>query len=133
MDGHFGILRIDYSNPEGENMKCPNCGAQIGDFKGETYVCQYCRSTFQKHEFDPGWTGKSEDTPVKEIHHHYHREAPDKLSAGMGCLCFLFFPIGWFIYFLNRDSSPKKAKAALIIAVIMTALIMIGIASGNGN
>ncbi len=36
-------------------MKCPNCGAQIGDFKGETYVCQYCRSTFHQSEFDPGW------------------------------------------------------------------------------
>lgn len=116
-------------------MKCPNCGAQIGDFKGETYVCQYCRSTFHRHEFDPGWKIESEEksAPVKEIHHYHHQEPPDRLSTGMGCLCFLFFPIGWFIYFLNRESSPRKAKAALIIAVIMTVLLMIGIASGNGN
>lgn len=114
-------------------MKCPNCGAQIGDFKGETYICQYCRSSFHRHEFDPGWKDESESASVKEIHHYHHQEAPDRLSTGMGCLCFLFFPVGWFIYFLNRDSSPRKAKTALIIAVIMTVFIMIGIATGNGN
>jgi hypothetical protein len=114
-------------------MKCPNCGAQIGSFKGDTYICDYCRSTYHRRELEPDWKPEPTEDTVKEIHHYHHQEAPDRLSAGMGCLCFLFFPIGWFIYFLNRESSPKKAKAALIIAVIMTVLLMIGIASGNGN
>ncbi len=114
-------------------MKCPNCGAQIGDFKGETCVCQYCRSVFHKREFDPEWNSESDKSAVQEIHHYHHQEPPDRLSTGMGCLCFLFFPVGWFIYFLNRESSPRKAKTALVIAVIMTVLLMIGIASGNGN
>jgi len=33
----------------------------------------------------------------------------------------------------ETTAPPKKAKAALIIAVIMTILIMVSFASGNGN
>lgn len=113
-------------------MKCPNCGAQLGDSDSETYTCKYCNSAFHASEFDPGWK-KDQDTPnVTEIHHHHH-EVPDKLSMGLGCLCFFFFPIGWIIYFLYRNSSPRKARTAMIIAAIMTVFFIITIASGDGT
>jgi hypothetical protein len=114
-------------------MKCPNCGAQLGKFSGETYTCEYCRSTYHASEFDPGWKPEQDSGEVREIHHH-HYEAPDRLSAGLGCLCFFFFPIGWIIYFLYKDSSPAKARTAMIIAAVMTVLFLIGIASsGTGG
>ena len=110
-------------------MKCPNCGAQIGAFEGDTFTCDYCRSSFHRSEFDPGWSPQQDNT-VREIH-HYHHEVPDRLSAGMGCLIFLFFPIGWIIYFLYRDSSPRKARTAMVIAAVMTVLFLVGILSGG--
>jgi hypothetical protein len=110
-------------------MKCPNCGAQIGKIEGEIYTCEYCRSTYHARELNPDWNTDQETSDVREIHHYHHREAPDKLSAGLGCLCFLFFPLGWIIYFLYRDSSPRKARTAMIIAAVMTVFILIGIAS----
>ena len=112
-------------------MKCPNCGAQIGKIEGEIYTCEYCKSTYHAGELNPDWNTDQETSNVREIHHYYHQEAPDKLSAGMGCLCFLFFPLGWIIYFLYRDSSPRKARTAMIIAAVMTVFILIGIASGD--
>jgi len=114
-------------------MKCPNCGAQIGKFESETYTCKYCRSTFHASEFDPDWNNDQDTSNVSEIHHYHHQEAPDKLSMGLGCLCFFFFPLGWIIYFLYKDSSPRKARAAMIIAAVMTIFMIIGIASGTGK
>jgi len=113
-------------------MKCPNCGAQVSKLSGETYTCEYCRSTYHAREFDPGWNENSESSGVTEIHHHYH-DASDKLSTGLGCLCFFFFPLGWIIYFLYKDSSPKKARAAMIIALVMTVFMLIGIAAGGSG
>lgn len=119
-------------------MKCPNCGAQLGTIQGDTYTCDYCRSIFHAREFDPNWGRSDEDgnegrSAVKEVHHYHHQEPPDKLSAGMGCLIFLFFPLGWIIYFLYRDSSPHKARTAMVIAAVMTGLFLIGLLSGGGN
>ncbi|MEN8209895.1 MAG: hypothetical protein ABFR50_11665 [Candidatus Fermentibacteria bacterium] len=113
-------------------MKCPNCAAQIGNIDRETYTCKYCQSTFHASEFDPDWNNNQDTSGVKEIHHYHHPETQDKLSVGMGCLSFLFFPIGWIIYFLYRDSSPRKAKVAMIIAAVMTVFFLVGIASGTG-
>ena len=118
-------------------MRCPNCGAQIGAFEGDTYTCEYCRSTYHAREFDPDWGksrnggGDASEGPVVREIHHYHHEVPDRLSAGMGCLIFLFFPIGWIIYFLYRDSSPRKARTAMVIAAVMTVLFLVGILSGG--
>ncbi|MBN2587565.1 MAG: hypothetical protein JXA64_02615 [Candidatus Fermentibacteraceae bacterium] len=112
-------------------MKCPNCGAQIGTFQGETLTCEYCRSTYHASEFDKSWKGTPAEPSVTEVHHYHHQEAPDRLSMGMGCLVFLFFPLGWIIYFLYRDSSPSKARTAMIIAAVMTVLFLIGIAGGG--
>jgi hypothetical protein len=115
-------------------MRCPNCGAQIGSFQGDTYTCEYCRSTYHAREFDPDWgksrtdgTGTQEAPVVKEIHHYHHEEAPDRLSAGLGCLIFLFFPLGWIIFFLYRDSSPRKARTAMVIAAVMTLFFLAGV------
>ena len=112
-------------------MRCPNCGAQIGKFENDTYTCEYCRSTYHASELDPDWKNEESPSSAQEIHHYHHQKAPDKLSTGLGCLCFFFFPIGWIIYFLYKDSSPKKAKTAMIIAAVMTAIWLFGIALGN--
>lgn len=112
-------------------MKCPNCGAQIGNIEGEIYTCEYCRSTYHAREFDPDWKNDQDTPDIREIHHYHHQEVPDKLSVGMGCLCFFFFPLGWIIYFLYKDSSPRKARTAMIIAAVMTVFLLIGIASGD--
>lgn len=114
-------------------MKCPNCGAQIGKIEDEVYTCEYCRSTYHAREFDQSWNKDHDTSNAREIHHYHHQEAPDKLSAGMGCLCFFFFPLGWIIYFMYKDSSPRKARTAMIIAAVMTVFVLIGIASGNGK
>ncbi|MBD3279073.1 MAG: hypothetical protein GF388_12300 [Candidatus Aegiribacteria sp.] len=114
-------------------MKCPNCGAQIGSFQGENYTCEYCRSTYHVSEFDPNWKKETEGSDVKEIHHYHHNEPPDKLSMGLGCLCFFFFPLGWVIYFLYKDSSPRKARTAMIIAAVMTAFFVIGMIFGSSD
>lgn len=116
-------------------MRCRNCSAEIAHLEGDIVVCEFCGSRFHRSEVDPSWKPQ---TPapgtVTEIHHHYHvAEKPDRLSAGLGCLIFFFFPVGWVIYFLYRDSSPRKAKAALVIAVVMTAVMIFGILSGNGG
>ncbi len=113
-------------------MKCRNCGAEIAHFKGETVVCDYCHSTFHRSEFDSTHRAGEANEPqvIKEIH-HYHDKAPDKLSAGLGCLCFFFFPLAWIVYFMYKDSSPAKARTALIIAVVMTFFMLIGIAGGT--
>jgi len=112
-------------------VKCPNCGAQIGKIDGEIYTCEYCRSTFHARELDPDWKSEKEPSPVTEIHHYHYQETPDKLSTGLGCLCLFFFPLGWIIYFLYRDSSPKKARTAMIIAAIMTIVFFVTIVSGT--
>ncbi len=114
-------------------MKCPNCGAQIGKLHDDFYTCDYCKSTFNAWEVNPGWKKDDDSGSVKEIHHYYHQEAPDRLSAGMGCLVFLFFPLGWIIYFMYRDSSPRKARTAMIIAAVMTVFFLIGMVSGGGK
>ena len=119
-------------------MKCPNCGAQLGTIQGDTYTCDYCRSTFHAREFDPDWGRSRRDgdearETVREIHHYHHQEAPDRLSAGMGCLVFFFFPLGWILYFLYRDSSPRKARTAMVIAAVMTVVFLVGLASGGGK
>jgi len=113
-------------------MKCPNCGAQLGSYSGETYICEYCRSSFHARELNPDWRNPSEEA-VKEIHHYHHSEKPDRLGAGLGCLVFFFFPLGWIIYFLYRDSSPRKARTAMIIAAVMTVFFLIGMAAGGGG
>ena len=66
---------------------------------------------------------------IREIH-HYHDE-PDRLSFGVGCLSFLFFPVGWIVWALNKDSKPRKARTALVIAIIVTAFFLIGVIGGN--
>jgi len=111
-------------------MKCPNCGAQIGRFTGESYTCEYCRSTFHRSEFDPRWSAGQDDN-VREIHHYHHQQLPDRLGGAMGCLCVLFFPLGLVLYFLYRDSFPNKARTALIITAVMFALIVLGVISGT--
>ncbi len=74
-------------------MKCPNCGAQIGNFDSETYTCKYCRSTFHASEFDPGWKNNQDSSNVTEIHHYHHQEAPDRLSMGLGVPIYSSVPI----------------------------------------
>lgn len=113
-------------------MKCRNCAAEIGKFQGETVVCEYCRSTFHRSEFDPSWKPAVPDA-VQEVHHYHHELPPDKLTPVMGCLIFFFFPLGWVIYFLYRDSSPKKARTAMIIAAVMTAMMLLGILGGGAG
>ena len=112
-------------------MKCRNCSAEIADATGEMITCEYCGSRFHRSEMDPSWKPTVSDN-VQEIHHYHHELPPDKLSVGLGCLIFLFFPLGWVIYFLYKDSSPKKAKAAMVIAAVLTVMMLIGIASGGG-
>jgi hypothetical protein len=113
-------------------MKCRNCSAEITHADGDIITCEFCGSRFHRSEVDPSWRPPQQGPAVvKEIHHYYVQEKADKLSSGLGCLCFLFFPLGWILYFLYKDSSPKKAKAALVIAVIMTVTMFIGIASGD--
>lgn len=119
-------------------MKCPNCGAQMSTFEGDSYTCEYCMSTFHASEFDgrrkpPERESGNDGQVVKEVHHYYHQETPDRLSAGLGCLIFLFFPLGWIIYFLNRDSSPKKARTAMIIAAVMTVFFLATVFTGGGK
>jgi len=116
-------------------MKCRNCSADMSRVEGDAVFCDFCGSRFLRSEVDPSWkpAGQTPGT-VTEIHHHYHvEEKPDRLSAGLGCLIFLFFPLGWVIYFLYRDSSPRKAKAALVIAAVMTVFMLVGILSGDGG
>jgi len=114
----------------------------MGTLKGDEYRCDYCMSTFHRSELDPVRgrreatkdEGTEEEQVVREVHHHYfHDEKPDRLSAGLGCLIFLFFPLGWIIYFLYRDSSPGKARTAMIIAAVMTVLFLAGIAGVGGR
>lgn len=115
-------------------MKCRNCSAEITRADGDSITCEFCGSRFHRSELDPSWRPPQQDPQVvKEIHHYYVQEKPDKLSTGLGCLCFFFFPLGWIIYFLNKDSSPKKARTAFIIAAIMTAFMFLGILSGNNH
>lgn len=114
-------------------MKCPNCGAQLGTFGDDGYTCEYCHSSFHPRELDPDWKAGGEGPAVREVHHYHHREPPDRLSAGMGCLVFLFFPLGWIIYFLYRDSSPRKARTAMIIAAVMTVFFLAGVVTGGGS
>ena len=115
-------------------MKCRNCGATISRFEGETTVCEYCHSVFHRSELDPSWKSpqSGEQQVVREVH-HYHERPPDKLSVGLGCLCFFFFPVGWIIYFLYRDSSPAKARTAMIIAAVMSVFFLVGIIFGGGS
>lgn len=105
--------------------------------EGDAYRCEYCMSIFHPREFDPGRgrpEGTDEGQMVREVHHHYYHEGtPDRLSAGLGCLILLFFPLGWIIYFMYRDSSPRKAKTALVIAAVLTVLFIAGVAGGGGR
>ena len=110
-------------------MKCPNCGAQMGAFQGETFTCDYCRSSFHRSEFDPSWSPAPENQ-VQEVHHYHHNQIPDRLGNALGCLCVLFFPIGLVFYFLYRDSYPNKARTALTITAVMFGLILLGALSG---
>jgi hypothetical protein len=132
-DGQIEPPGIDYDDREEDSMKCPNCGAQIGRLEGDLITCEYCASTFHARELDPSWKQPDQDSGVREVHHYHHQEPIDKLSAGLGCLIFLFFPLGWIIYFLYRDSSPRKARTAMIIAAVMTVFFVIGIVSGGGR
>jgi len=115
-------------------VKCRNCSAEITDPSGEMIICEYCGSRFHRSELDPSWKPPGQDPEaVREVHHYHHELPPDKLSVGLGCLIFLFFPLGWVIYFLYRDSSPKKAKAAMVIAAVLTVLMLVGILSGDSG
>ncbi len=109
-------------------MKCPNCSAQIASPEGDTFACEYCGSRFHRSELDPTWKPEEQGV-VREVHHHYHERSPDRLNPALGCLCFFFFPLAWILYFLYRGEYPRRAKAALIIALVMTGLVVLGMVS----
>ena len=113
-------------------MKCISCGADIVKQDDGRYYCDYCHSHYMPEELgiQPETGPAEEKVLVKEIH-HYHGKNPDKLSVPLGCLSFFFFPVGWVIWFLYKDSHPSKARMALLIAVISTALIAFSIFSGG--
>mgnify|MGYP001122969622 CR=1 FL=1 len=114
-------------------MKCPNCGAKLTETRSRDYRCEYCDTVYDRAEVLPS-PEPSQAAPPKEVIreiHHYH-DGPDRLSFGMGCLSFLFFPVGWIIWLLNKDSKPRKAKTALVIAIVVTAFFLVGVIGGNG-
>ena len=117
---------------EEETLKCPNCGARLEELSGRNYRCDYCDTVYAREEILPV-AEPDKATPPREVIrevHHYHDE-PDRLSFGMGCLSFLFFPVGWIIWAANKDKKPHKARTALVIAIVVTSLLALSIISGN--
>jgi len=117
---------------EEDPLKCPGCGARLQELDGGGYRCEYCDTVYARREVLPE-AEPEKAVPTKEVIreiHHYHEE-PDRLSFGMGCLSFLFFPVGWIIWAINKDSKPRKARTALVIAMIVTGIFVISLISGN--
>jgi Zn-finger nucleic acid-binding protein len=115
-------------------LKCPNCGARLEKTHSGDYRCDYCDTVYDRKEI-VGATEHSEAEQPKEVIreiHHYHDE-PDKLSFGLGCLSFFIFPVGWIIWATNKDTKPRKARTALVIAIIVTLFFLIGVIGGGGN
>lgn len=117
-------------------MKCPNCSAKLRERNGKLFYCEYCDAEFSRSEILPGSIQaeqelKQQSQIIKEIH-HYH-EKPDKLSMGMGCLSFFFFPIGIIYFLINYQDYPKKAKAALMVAGVSILLVIIANIAGSLN
>jgi hypothetical protein len=113
-------------------LKCPSCGARLREASGGDYRCDYCDTVYARREVLPE-AEPEKAVPTREVIreiHHYHDE-PDRLSFGMGCLSFLFFPVGWIIWATNKDSKPRKARTALVIAIIVTGIFVISLIGGN--
>lgn len=69
-------------------MYCKNCGRKIYD---DTEICPYC------------------STPT---HSHNNFQSQDKPSIGFGILGFFIPLVGFILYLVYKDKSPKKAKSA---------------------
>jgi rubredoxin len=123
----------DATPREEEALKCPNCGARLQELPSRNYRCDYCDTVYAREEILPAAAEPDKAVPPREVIrevHHYHDE-PDKLSFGMGCLSFLFFPVGWIIWAANKDTKPRKARTALVIAIVVTAFLVLSIIGGN--
>ncbi|NLP06295.1 hypothetical protein GX411_10150 [Candidatus Fermentibacteria bacterium] len=104
-------------------MKCRSCGADALERNGETYVCAYCRSIYQR--------GEVEQTPpapervvVREIREIRHVRDSDRLGILAGFACWLLFPLAWIIWAVSLRTHPRRSKTALVIALVQTALLV---------
>lgn len=109
-------------------MRCRNCGADDFTSSGDRLVCSYCRSSFREEEITGLQKPRTETVVVRQV--TYVHEDRDRLGVGLGCLCFLLYPLAWIIWALSLRSSPQRARAALVIALIQTAFLVAGVLAG---
>lgn len=120
-------------------MKCENCGKEL---KESERFCSYCGQNndyFIEKEPVVYESAKSNgsgnynenssvQSPVGDIHIHYDGDGKvysDKLSIGLGIMCFLIPLIGIIVYFSDRRTEPKKANASILISVISIVISLI--------
>ncbi len=103
-------------------MKCRSCGADSLERSGETYVCAYCRSIYQKREVEQA-ASVPESVIVREVREIRHVRDPDRLGLLLGCACWLVFPLAWIIWAVSLRTHPRRARGALVVALVQTALI----------
>lgn len=115
-------------------MKCPSCGADSLERNGETYVCAYCGSVYQRGEVEPA-PPIPERVVVHEIREIRHVRDSDRLGILAGLACWLVFPLAWIIWVVSARTHPRRSRTALIIALVQTALIGMAILSSltGGN
>ena len=103
-------------------MRCPNCGADSLERNGETCACAYCGSVYQRGEVEPA-PPVPERVVVREIREIRHVHDSDRLGILAGCACWLVFPLAWIVWAVSARTHPRRSRAALIIALVQTALI----------
>lgn len=103
-------------------MKCGSCGADSLERNGETYVCAYCRSVYQRGEVEQT-PPVSERVIVREIREIRHLSDSDRLGILLGCACWLVFPLAWIVWAVSLRTHPRRSRIALAIALVQTALV----------
>jgi hypothetical protein len=107
-------------------MKCSNCGSDALERRGNAYVCEYCRSVYQEKELFPE-TGSEPRVVVREVRYVHDT---DRLGGLVGCFCWIAYPLAWIIWAVSRRTHPGRARTALVIALIQTALLLTFILAG---
>jgi hypothetical protein len=109
-------------------VRCRNCGADDFTSSAGRLICSYCRSVFSETEVTGRREPRAETVVVRQV--TYVHEDRDRLGVGLGCLCFLLYPLAWIIWALSLRSSPHRARVALVIALLQTAFLVAGVLAG---